>query len=139
MKKVALIVLFLYVLFMLSVSFSRASEKAADCSIDQGPCTKVIGKTEVTFDISPKPVKAMRDLIFMVSIRDEGGPHPLRVDLSMPGMYMGKNEVILKKEPGERYTGRGIIPRCSSGKSLWQAEIEIPGVGKFSYTFNVTY
>jgi hypothetical protein len=55
----------------------------------------------------------------------------------MPGMYMGRNEVILKKSPTGAFTGRGIIPRCPAGKTLWQADITLPGNVRLSYRFHV--
>lgn len=117
----------------------HAVENPADCSIDQGPCTKPAGNREVIFDISPKPVRAMKEVTFIVHVIGRKVASTLLLDLSMPGMYMGRNEVVLKKRPDSTYVGKGILPRCPSGKSLWQAEIVIPGTGKVSFRFNVVY
>jgi hypothetical protein len=52
-------------------------------------------------------------------------------------MYMGRNEVVLKQVPDGSFIGSGIIPRCPTGKKLWQADIAIPGSGSVSYQFHV--
>ena len=104
------------ILSILPVSCSRGTEQPADCSIDRGSCTKLIGKTEVIFDISPKPVKVMKELLFSVTVKSTKIKAPLLLVLSMPGMYMGRNEVVLKQGPDGTFTGRGIIPRCPAGK-----------------------
>jgi len=110
---------------------------APDCAIDQGPCSSTVAGRQVVFDISPRPVKTMKELTFTISIIGKNIAPTLLLDLSMPSMYMGKNEVILKKTPDGSYSGKGIIPRCPSGNKLWRAEVTIPGAGKVSYTFNV--
>ena len=125
------------ILLMLLVSCSDGAEHAADCVMDQGSCSKKTGQTEIIFDITPKPVKAMRTLMFAVTIKGGKSPETPLLGLSMPGMYMGKNEVLLRKSSDGTFTGTGIIPRCPSGKRLWQAGVEIPGDGRVSYTFNV--
>jgi len=124
---------------MLLVSCSDGTEQSADCIIDQGPCIRNKGKAEIIFDITPKPVKAMRELMFTVTIKGGKSPETLPMGLSMPGMYMGKNEVLLRKSADGTFTGSGIIPRCPSGKRLWQAEVEIPGEGRVFYRFDVHY
>ncbi|MBI5634935.1 MAG: hypothetical protein HZA15_15815 [Nitrospirae bacterium] len=115
----------------------QAATEAPDCFIDQGPCTKTATGRQVAFEILPRPVKAMKELTFAVRAIGRNTAPTVLLDLSMPGMYMGRNEVILKKTPDGSYSGKGIIPRCPSGKKLWRAEVTIPGAGKVSYTFNV--
>jgi hypothetical protein len=136
MKEAALITC---ILLMLPALPSHGADKTADCLIDQGPCVKTVGNREVIFSIEPKPVKTMREITFVVHIVGRNIAPTLLLDLSMPGMYMGRNEVVLKKRPDGKYVGKGILPRCPSGKRLWQAEIDIPGSGKVSFRFNVAY
>lgn len=110
---------------------------ASDCDVDRGPCVAVTGRTEVTLDISPKPVKAMKELFFVVTVRGANVRGPLLLELSMPGMYMGRNEVALKRSPEGSFSGRGVIPRCPTGGKLWQADLTIPGTGRLTYRFHV--
>jgi hypothetical protein len=111
-----------------------------DCEIDKGPCSKTIGRMTIIIDIAPKPVKAMAELAFTLTITGNAAPPPeLVLNLGMPGMYMGSNRVILRRGRDGTYTGKGIIPRCPSGKRLWSAAVDIPGSGKVGFTFNVSY
>ena len=114
-------------------------EGKPDCDLDKGLCIKRIGQVEVTLDINPKPVKAMRELAFTLSVRGAEAPGELALDLSMPGMYMGKNLVPMKRGADGTYRGEGVIPKCPSGRRLWTAEADIPGTGKISFTFHVSY
>jgi hypothetical protein len=61
------------------------------CDVHHETCTKSLANCEVSLDIHPKPVKAMRLLSFQVTIsggRPSGSPF---IDLGMPGMDMGPN------------------------------------------------
>ncbi|GAB4543505.1 MAG: hypothetical protein Fur0020_13010 [Thermodesulfovibrionia bacterium] len=111
-----------------------------DCDINSGPCKKGTDKGIVIFDVSPKPVKAMNELEFIVHL---DGFHNydydlLKISLSMPGMYMGKNEVILKRLEKGRYKGKGVIPMCVTGKTLWKATIDLQDF-KVDFLFDVTH
>jgi hypothetical protein len=114
--------------------------KAADCNMDQGPCIKSAADRTISFDISPKPVKAMAELVFSVTLTPcTALPETLLLDLDMPGMMMGKNQVILKKRNGCTYDGRGIIVRCRSGRTLWRATILSDALNNMAFTFDVRY
>jgi len=139
MKGLCIISLTCSMLLIMPSPSVHAVEHPADCSIDQGSCTKLAGNREVIFDISPKPVRVMKEVTFIVHVIGRNVAPTLLLDLSMPGMYMGRNEVVLKKRPDGAYVGKGVLPRCLSGKRLWQAEIDIAGTGKVSYRFNVAY
>lgn len=111
-----------------------------DCEIDKGPCSKTIGRMTITIDIAPKPVKAMAELAFTLTITGSSAlPPELVLNLGMPGMYMGKNRVPLGRNTDGTYTGKGVIPRCPSGRKLWRATVELPEKGEVSFTFNVSY
>ncbi len=126
-------------LFVLLSSARAAICPAAECDVSRGACIALTGSTTVTLDISPKPVSAMKELFFTVTVKGAKIPAPLLLVLSMPGMYMGRNEVVLKQVSDGSFTGRGIIPRCPTGKKLWQADIALPGGGNVSYRFHVDH
>lgn len=138
MKKHGLLIFFIASLFLLLYSYSSPAANA-DCDIDKGACSRMLGNAMVIFDIQPKPVKAMRELNVDVLLKGMNGHEMLRLNFDMPGMYMGKNEVILKRVADGKYTGKGVIPRCPSGKRLWRATVEIPDTGKAEFIFNVNY
>jgi hypothetical protein len=82
-----------------------------DCDVHAGPCSGNIEDIQVTLDVKPKPVKAMQDLTFTITF---SGPKPHAapyIDLSMPGMNMGRNRVILKPAGELIYQGTGVIVR----------------------------
>lgn len=112
-----------------------------DCDINNGPCSKKVGTAQVVLDIDPKPVKAMKELTFTITVKGMKEYESLRLKLKMPDMYMGNNEVRLVRAGGGRYTGKGAIPKCHSGKRLWVATVEIPGLTppETSFLFNVLY
>lgn len=110
-----------------------------NCDVQNTACRQEISGTEVTFDISPKPVKAMTDLRFRITLTG-GQPKALPyIDLGMPGMKMGPNQVSLQAMGAGVYEGRGIIVRCPSGKRIWKAAVVLPGIGIAEFVFDVIY
>ena len=118
---------------------ARAEKIEPDCAIHKGGCQKAVAERLVGLDIFPKPVKAMTDLTFRVTLSGEPPPRPPYIDLGMPGMHMGPNRVILEKVSAGTYEGRGVIVRCPSGKKIWRATISIPEAGTVDFTFDVVY
>jgi hypothetical protein len=91
--------------------------------------------------VTPRPVKAMQDLLFQVSITGNltARTQLPYIDLGMPGMNMGPNRVQLKPAGNGTYKGQGVIVRCPSGRRTWQATVTIPGVGQTDFIFDVVY
>lgn len=116
-----------------------------DCEISAGPCIKETGHDglRVVFDIKPKPVSPMKDLVFSVTLSDKAGPvtdASVIVDLTMPGMYMGTNRPELIHKENGKYEGRGVIQACPHGGKTWKAEVGITRQGKTAsvdFTFGV--
>ncbi|NTU41837.1 MAG: hypothetical protein HGA78_02040 [Nitrospirales bacterium] len=125
---------FALTLLTLACSPQRAAEETADCEIGNGACMKEVKGKQVILDIRPKPVEAMKDLTFRVET--ESGADEIHADLTMPGMYMGENRLRLKKMDGG-YEARGVLPRCPSGKRLWQLTLQTPETGEVSFRFYV--
>jgi CheY-like chemotaxis protein len=111
---------------------------AVDNSIHEKACSVTVGQRTVTLNIDPKPVKHMKELTFSVTVTPcDKLPDTLLLDLSMPGMQMGKNQVTLLKKSGCLYEGKGIIVRCMSGRTLWQATVLSDTLNNPAFTFNV--
>lgn len=110
-----------------------------NCQMHDGECKQALPDCEVTLDIRPKPVKAMTDLLFHVSISGSKPESPPYIDLGMPGMKMGPNRVKMKPVGKNAYEGRGIIVRCPSGRRTWSAKVTVPGLGVAEFVFNVVY
>jgi len=118
---------------------SWAMEVGVDCDIQSSGCQKQINARTVYLEILPKPVKAMKDLTFQVRISGDPLLETPFIDLGMPGMKMGPNRVILKKKDAATYEGQGVIVRCKSGKTIWQATVMLPEIGSVVFTFDVIY
>ena len=134
-------ILFLGLLIFLfyQPAVSMAAEVKLDCDIQSGSCQKELDNRTVELEILPKPVKAMTDLVFQVKVSGDPLSAPPFIDLGMPGMKMGPNRVILKENDMAVYEGQGVIVRCHSGKTIWQATITLPNIGNVVFTFDVVY
>ena len=116
-----------------------AGDSAINCDAHNGICTQSSGDFTVSLEISPRPVKAMQDLIFKVSITGAAPSSPPHIDLGMPAMKMGPNQVLLKPTASGTYEGSGVIVRCKSGKRTWFANVVVPGAGEVKFIFDVIY
>ena len=130
-------------LMVVNVDPAQAAEMdhsgGVNCDIHQSPCTQEILGAKVILDINPKPVKAMTDLMFKVTLTGkQSSPGPY-IDLGMPGMKMGPNRVLLQSVVNNIYEGTGIIVRCPSGKRIWKATVTVPDMGAAEFVFDVIY
>jgi cytochrome c5 len=104
--------------------------KKAGCDIQSGPCINTVGEDNlrVLFDVIPRPVTSMSELLFSVTLEKEGGPvqgAEIELKLTMPGMYMGENSPVLSQKGEGRYEGKGILPTCPKGEKTWKGEVKI--------------
>jgi hypothetical protein len=123
------------------ISAGDKYQEMINCDLHQGVCTQSLEGSTVTLSVTPRPVKAMQDLLFQVHLNgklppDEKLPY---IDLGMPGMNMGPNRVQLKSTGNATYEGGGVIVRCPSGRRTWQATVTLPGVGQAEFIFDVVY
>mgnify|MGYP005866869899 CR=1 FL=1 len=110
-----------------------------NCAIHEQSCRQEIGDRVVELDITPKPVAAMAELTFRISVSGESLSAAPVIDLGMPGMHMGPNRVNLEKVEDATYEGKGVIVRCPSGKRIWRATVTIPEAGQAEFIFDVIY
>jgi hypothetical protein len=122
-----------------AISAGSSSESLTTCEIQKGPCTKELAGLTVTLDILPKPVTAMKDLNFQVTLSGEKKTDLPYIDLGMPGMNMGPNRVELRRVKENVYEGQGIIVRCPSGRRTWKATVTLPEAGQVEFVFDVIY
>ena len=115
-----------------------APEGTRGRDIHAGPVVGFAGGQRVILDISPRPVRAMRELSFAVELPGTGGGGGApRIDLGMPGMRMPPNRVDLRRGADGIYRGKGAIVRCGSGRKTWSAAVTVPGGARAVFTFDV--
>lgn len=88
-------------------------------------CTTQANERRVTlrFHETPNPLKPFA---FDVSLQGfpEDDVRGVQIAFLMRGMDMGRN--LYRLQPGpEGYTGRAVLPICTSGRSDWIAEVRI--------------
>jgi hypothetical protein len=114
----------------------RDERDQRSCDLQAGPCTQPLpGGGEVTLEVLPRPVRAMRDLEFTLTFTPAhaaaGGDVALA--LGMPGMYMGETRAALAPVGAGVFRGKGVLVRCPSGRRDWSAEVLLrrsaPGSG----------
>lgn len=126
------------VLISLVSACSEVQEKEALCKFEERPCIKRLNSHEFILEVRPAPPQAFKELEFILSVKGRKvNSEELLLDLTMPGMFMGKNQVRLKRQGNNIYTGRGVIPRCPSGKTLWQAEVILSDGDTVEFRFHV--
>jgi hypothetical protein len=112
---------------------AASKANAVPCDIQRTSCVqKADNGMSIEFDVQPKPVTTMSVNNFIVTLSRGGKPvrtAAVSLDLSMPGMFMGRNQPALKQVRDGRYEGKGIITRCASGKKTWQADVVIDLAG----------
>lgn len=118
---------------------SGDSPVRAQCNVQAGPCSTRLGDRVVTMDITPKPVRVMEDLEFVVTVSGRSPKSPPHIDLNMVAMDMGPNRVDTELQPDGSYRGKGVIVKCPSGKKRWKALVTVPGAGKVLFYFDVEY
>lgn len=94
------------------------------CDLGAGPCTRAVGDAELTLELSPTPVRTMRELAVRARLVRGGAPvdgAEVRVSFDMVSMNMGKNEAVLQAAGEGRYQGGAVLVRCSSGERDWIA------------------
>ncbi len=116
-----------------------AGEAMINCDAHTGPCSQSSGAMTVSLEILPRPVKAMQDLVFKVSIAGATPASQPHIDLGMPAMKMGPNQVALKTTGPGTYEGTGVIVRCPSGKRTWFANVIVPEAAEVKFIFDVIY
>ncbi len=118
---------------------AMAADTMINCDAHKGVCSQSSGELTVALEITPRPVKAMQDLVFKVSIKGASPAQSPHIDLGMPAMKMGPNKVELKSTGNGNYEGKGVIVRCKSGKRTWFANVIVPEAGEVKFIFDVIY
>jgi hypothetical protein len=138
---ICFLTLFVYSLAICTTMAADKYRKMINCDAHSGTCTQKANEMDVILEISPRPVKAMQDLRFNLTLSGRNlTPSAIPyIDLGMPGMNMGPNRVLLEPVGQGMYAGQGIIVRCPSGRRIWQATVTVPDIGTVKFIFDVIY
>jgi len=117
----------------------HADTAIINCQAHEGVCSLPLGQETVTLSISPRPVTAMQESTFQITLSGSAPKQHPYIDLGMLAMKMGPNRVQLKPAGDGTYTGRGIIVRCKSGRRTWFANVVVPDLGEVKFVFDVVY
>jgi nitrogen fixation protein FixH len=94
-----------------------------------GPAATTVplpGGGEITLDLSPRPLRTMRELEVTADLRGPGlDGAVVKVAFVMPGMEMGPNEAALAAAGAGRHSGTAVLIRCASGRKDWIARITV--------------
>jgi hypothetical protein len=82
-----------------------------ECDVHAGPCKATLKGSQLSLDVEPKPVRAMQDLTFTITFSGAKPGAAPYIDLTMPGMNMGRNRVILEPAGEAVFQGKGVIVR----------------------------
>lgn len=118
---------------------AEAADAEINCDAHQGVCSQPLGNQTISLEIAPRPIKAMQDLVFRVSISGDPPAQAPYIDLGMPAMKMGPNRVLLTPAGLGHWEGKGVIVRCKSGRRTWFADVIVPGAGDVKFVFDVIY
>ena len=123
----------------MGLAMDKQHQQGINCDIQNQACIQTFSNRKISLDITPKPVKAMTDLAFYVKISGKKLDYPPFIDLGMPGMKMGPNRVRLEPVGQNTFTGKGVIVKCPSGRTIWRATVTLPEEGGVDFIFNVIY
>ena len=122
-----------------TVNTVNADTATINCKAHEGACSLPLGTETVALTISPRPVTAMQESTFQVTLSGHVPAQNPYIDLGMPAMKMGPNRVQLKANGNGTYTGKGVIVRCKSGRRTWFANVVVPDLGNIKFVFDVVY
>jgi nitrogen fixation protein FixH len=112
------------------VRLERRVGARAGCDLAAGPCTRALdGGGEVVLELSPRPVRTMKELSVRVIVRPPAPITSSTVSFVMPGMTMGENRSTLSATAPGTYEGKAVLVRCPSGRRDWAADVELATAG----------
>ncbi len=110
------------------------------CDFKDGSCTRTVDSLKVTISVEPAPPVPMKETVFVVNIEgNEILSEKLIMNFTMPDMYMGRNQIILKRVSKNVFKGKGVIPICPLGRTRWNAEVFLSPAETLRFGFHVKY
>jgi len=109
----------IYKLFMGDTKFTYASK---ECDLRVSSCSADVPELgKITFDIEPKHIPLMETLTFRVKADLQADK--LDLNIYATNMNMGYHRFTLKRVSKNIYEAKGILPTCTVGGMIWNAEV----------------
>lgn len=98
----------------------------ADCRADRSVCIASADGARISLELGPG-VPVMRPFAIRATASLAAGEQPeqVEVDFDMIGMDMGRNRYRLVQDADHVWQGVATLPVCTTGRSDWQAVVEI--------------
>jgi nitrogen fixation protein FixH len=109
----------------------RIEAAGGPCALAAAPCTVEAGGLSLALDLG-RALVTMKELPIAVPVRRGGVPlegATVEVAFAMKEMNMGENRVVLAPAGPGRWTGTGVLVRCSSGRRDWVASVTVRPAG----------
>lgn len=100
--------------------------RETDCRVDRSVCTAAADGARISLELGPG-VPVMRPFAIRATTSLPAGEQPaqVEVDFEMIGMDMGRNRYRLAQAADHVWQGVATLPVCTTGRSDWQAVVEI--------------
>jgi hypothetical protein len=109
----------IYKLFMGETEFFQQSPT---CDLHVSSCKADIPKLGTfEFDIEPKSIPLMEKLTF--TVKTNADTDELDLHIYATNMNMGYHSFTLKKVAPKTYRATGVLPTCTVGGMIWNAEV----------------
>ncbi len=102
----------------------------SDCQPELRPCSVSLAGRQLRFSL-PKQAFYLQVFPVEVSLAGFAGNEleAVSIRFEMPGMNMAGNQVQLSVNKG-LWHGKAMLPVCTSGRSDWQAMVDVKAKGK---------
>ena len=110
--------------FTQNENLAPVSGHSTVCDLNHTPCSLPLLQGKITLNLTPRPIPALQAIDASVHI---SGLSAERVSLEIKGadMDMGPNQSELHTKGDGLFSGKIIIPACSSGHMAWRAKVEV--------------
>lgn len=104
-----------------------------NCDLHNSSCTATDANQKVTLDIKAEKIHSANPMQFEVSL-DSIQADQVMLDLKGKDMYMGLNQVMLTKLPGNlnRWQGEVTLAVCTTGEMTWVTSVIAEKNGKLT-------
>lgn len=109
-------------------------EVQQSCDLHKSSCDLKTEDNRFTFEITPKDIPLMEDLHFKLRVEKEL-KNPPSMKIYATNMFMGEFNIKFNKIDEKTYEAKGMLPACTVGNMIWNADISTDDKSGIRYTF----